>query len=510
VLAAAVRVYFSFGIFSPDEMNTLRNAAGWWTGRFEMKDALFLHDTRPLMFVPVAWSFGAFGVSEITGVLWPFLASLGVVACVYLIALRLFGRETALYAVFFAVFFPLLAREGSRLLPGAVMNLCIALCALCYVVSEGAEKRRGAWLVLSGMAFGAIQAAGELGIVLGLFFVAAMLVWRRHGFWSYWPVAAGFLGVTAVIALYYWIATGNPLFKLDLSKQVYAQVMTAAPRQPLFYSKVILAPFAGGGGVFYVAGIGGAAALCEKRREALLVALWIAITWLLLEFGSVSLSEYQQLSKEVRYFSVVSVPTVLLAGYGMAWIRRAASGFRGGRGSGFSAGSVAVVAALVVVASTWTLQLLKDHMEVQRANVARLREHVRQYQGKPIYVTHWFWNTEVGFFLAFEDDYYPSGYHPYRAVNLATADSTSMNRYVQTLKPGEPMGRGLLLHDERLFDASLGRTQSWYVGRGEIPEALPSLVEPWRLVERLVISESFVLMLYEVPEGAAWPETDPR
>jgi 4-amino-4-deoxy-L-arabinose transferase-like glycosyltransferase len=509
-LAAAARVFFSCGIFSPDEMNTLRNAAGWWTGRFELRDALFLHDTRPLMFVPVAWSFAALGVSEATAVLWPFLASLCVVVCVYVIALRLLGRETAIWAAFCAVLFPLLVREGSRLLPGAVMNLCTGLCVLCYVVSERAEKRRWMWLFVSGMAYGSIQAVGELGVILGLFFVAAVLVWRRYGFWSYWPAAAGFLAVSALIVFYHWLETGNPLFKFELGKQVYAQVRSVAPHQPLFYTRVILGPLAGGGGVFYVAGIGAVAAAAQRRREALLFALWIAITWLLLEFGSVSLTDYQQLSKEVRYFSVVSIPAVILAGYGMASVRRAALRFGAGRGRRLGGGAVTVVALLVGVASIWSLQSYKTHFEGQQRNLHELRDAVRAYEGRIIYVTHWLWNSGVGYFMRFEDEYFPSGYDPYHAVNLESADPASMNRYVQILKPGDPMGPGLLVHDERLFEVSLGVRDSWSFGVGEIPETLAHLPSDWRLVDRIEVGDRYLLALYDIPEGSTWPADGPK
>jgi hypothetical protein len=516
-LSAAIRFAFYGGMSSPDELNTLRNGAQWWTGRFELRDALFIHDTRPLMFVPVGWSFAAFGVSAATALLWPFIASLSVVFLAYLVARRVFGRETAVYTVFCAACFPLLAQEATRLLPGVVMNLLIALCALFFVVSEEAGRRRWLWLAASGMAYGAIQTAGELGIVLGLLFVAAVIVWRRNPLWTYWPSVAGFAAVTALFLLYQWVETGNPLFKLDLSKYVYAQLKAVAPRQPLYYTKLMLAPFAGGGGVFYLAGLGGLAALAARRREAMFFALWIALTWAFLDFGSLSVTEYRPLSKEVRYFSVVSVPAVILAGYAIAWARRLAGRrFGGGNneeksGRGVSrsrsAEIVTVAAACVLVAlvSMRTLYVGARPLRAQQAKIRTVRDHVRRYQGKPVYVTHWFWNTEVGFFMRFEDEYFPSGYDPYHAVRLSTADASSLNRYVQTLGPGAAMGPGLLVHDERLFEVSQGERESWSVGRGEIPEALARIPAEWRLVERVVLSDRYAAALYEIPQGATWP-----
>ena len=517
-LSAALRYAFYGGMSSPDELNTLRNGAQWWTGRFELRDALFIHDTRPLMFIPVGWSFAAFGVSAATALLWPLVASLGVVFLVYLIARRLFGRETAVYTVLCAAFFPLLVQEATRLLPGAVMNLLIALCALFFVVSEEAGRRRWLWLAASGMAYGAIQMAGELGIVLGLLFVAAVIVWRRHPLWTYWPSVAGFGVVTAIFLLYQWVETGNPLFKLDLSKYVYAQLKAVAPRQPLYYTKLMLAPFAGGGGVFYLAGLGGLVALAGRRREAMFFALWMALTWAFLDFGSLSVTEYRPLSKEVRYFSVVSVPAVILAGYAMAWargvaarrtgaLRHATQGVAGARPRGrWVEGTVVTVACLfVAVVSMWTLHAERAPLRAQQAKIRTVRDQVRRYEGKPVYVTHWFWNTEVGFFMRFEDEYFPSGYDPYHAVRLATADASSLNRYVQTLEPGAAIGPGLLVHDERLFEVSQGERESWSVGRGEIPEVLARIPAQWRLVDRVVLSDRYAAALYEIPEGATWP-----
>ncbi len=508
LLAASVRLVFSGGLFSSDEANYLRNAAGWWTGCFEMKDALFLHDTRPVMFAPVAWSFAALGVSEATALLWPFLASLAVVFLVYLIALRLFDRETAVYAAFCAAFLPLLVEEATRLLPGVVMNMLFALCALCFVISEQTERRRWMWLAFSGMAYGALQVAGELGIVLGCLFLSAVIVWRRYSLWTYWPAAAGLAVVTVLSAVYFWVETGDPLFKIELSKRVIVQIKEVAPHQPLYYVKVMLVPWLGHGGIFFLAGIGCVAAFLEKRREAVFVALWIAMTWALIEFGSVSLSEYRQLSKEVRYFSVVSVPTVILAGYGIAWIRRVLSRRELGRHRAFPVGVVVLVSVVVAITSAWTLHSRRDRMSDARSSVRKVREHIRHFEGKAVYVTHWLWNTEVGFSMGFGEDYYPSGYDPYHVVNLQTADSTSMNRYVQTLRQGEPMAPGLLVHDERLFEASQGEWKTGSVGLGEIPEALSHMPPEWRLIGRFPMNYKYSVALYEIPDGAIWPAAE--
>jgi hypothetical protein len=333
-------------------------------------------------------------------------------------------------------------------------------------------------------------------------------VWRRHSIWSYWPAAAGLLIVTALSALYFWAETGDPIFKIGLSKRVIVQIKEVAPHQPLYYVKIMLAPWLGHGGIFFLAGFGCVAGLFQKRREALFVALWIALTWLLIEFGSVSLTEYRQLSKEVRYFSIVSVPVVILAGYGIAWMRLAFSKRNHGRPRSFPVGVVVLVCLAVALTSLWTLQSRRDRFDAARSSVREVRDHIRRYEGQAVYVTHWLWNTEVGFSMGFADDYYPSGYAPYHVVNLETADSESLNRYVQTLEPGESMGPGLLVHDERLFEASQGDWQTGSVGLGEIPAVLADMPEGWRLIGRYPLNYKYRLALYEIPDGSVWPSGD--
>jgi hypothetical protein len=409
------------------------------------------------------------------------------------------------YTVFLAALLPLLVQEATRLLPGVVMNLLFALCALCFVISEQVGRRRWMWLTLSGLFYGVIQMAGELGMVLGCLFVAAVILWRRYSLWTYWPAAAGFAVVTALIGVHYWAETGTPLFKVEMSQKLVVLIKAVSPHQPLFYTKLIVAPFAAHGGVFYLTGIGCLAGLLEKRREALFVCAWFVMTWVLMEFGSVSFSEYRQLSKEVRYFSVVSVPAVIAAGYAMAWLRGVVDRWNTAPRRALPVGTVVAVSILVAGMSVWTLRISADSKSVHHANRRKLRDTVRSYEGKPIYVTHCRWNTEVGFFMRFESEYFPSGYDPYHAVRIETADSTSMNRYVQTLRSGETIGPGLLVHDERLFQASQGEGEVRAVGLGDIPEVLAHIPPEWRLIERIEIAGNHAATLYEIPEGATWP-----
>jgi hypothetical protein len=229
-----------------------------------------------------------------------------------------------------------------------------------------------------------------------------------------------------------------------------------------------------------------------EDRGALLALGWLAGTYLIIEFASTSLTEYRPMFKQTRYVSMLSVPGALLAGVGAAWLHRAA------RARGRLA--LAALFAILLAGSIATLRREAVFAEARSEPLARIAEHVRRYEGRTIYVTHWLWNTRVGFFMRYRDAYFPSGYAPYRSVLLEDADPRSLNRYVQTLEPGERLAGGLLLDDERLLRSSVGPTETRMVREGEIPAWLAEPPAAWRLVERIGD-----VALYDVPEGWTWP-----
>jgi hypothetical protein len=115
------------------------------------------------------------------------------------------------------------------------------------------------------------------------------------------------------------------------------------------------------------------------------------------------------------------------------------------------------------------------------------------------------WNARVAYFMRFADGYMASGYDPYHAVRLATADPRSKDRYVQTLAPGSAMSPGLLLNDERLLEASRGVRRTGYVQEGEIPAVLADVPKTWPLLEHIEIAGESSLAIYEIPQGSHWP-----
>jgi hypothetical protein len=496
LVAVALRIIFFQGLFSIDDFNYARYAAEVWKGRYEMQNVLYWHGVRPFVFVPVSWAFSIFGVSEASAVLWPLAASLITVFLVFLTGRMLHSRRSGVYAATVAAFLPMFVEESTWLKPGAIINVVIALSAFCFVRAEHVAKGRRIFLLLSGMLFAALPWTGDLGFAFACFFPLAVVLYGRNRIESYWPLTAGFAGGICAGLLYQFVATGDALFNFTVGRTILSKEM--APFQPLFFLKLLIRPLASHGGVLYLAVPGAVAAVLHRRRGALLTTAWFAATWLIIEYGSSSLTEYRPLFKMQRYLSVVAVPGSLLAGMGLEEIHRATANSRiGTRTAGAGAVVALVLLALSFGSAISCLERSVHRMKECRTSLHAVRDIVRSYRGRTVYVTHWLWNTRVGFFLGFADDYFPSGYDPYHAVRLESVDRESKNRYVQAVT-GE-MGPGLLVNDERLLELGLGPRQTGLVGPGEIPEDLTNPPDSWRLIGRFEIDGNSRPALYEIP-----------
>jgi hypothetical protein len=383
--------------------------------------------------------------------------------------------------------------ESTLVMPGVITNLLIALSTFAFVRSEVTSRSRVAWLVVAGLVYALIPWAGHLGLVFGVFFPLAILVFRRHGIWSYWPLLAGAVGAGVVMTLYQGVSTGNAFANLDVAQKVLDS--ESATPKPLYYFRLLVWPLASHGGLFFLAFAGAVVALVRRRRGPVLVAAWFVLVYMVMEFGSSSLTEYRPLFKQERYLSTVLVPGVVLAAVALADIRELLRP----RSRVLATVVSLTLVLLTVIGAVRTIEYRTGWGQARRAELAVIADVVRQHEGEVVYVMHWLWNTRVGFFLQYAPSYTPSGYAPYHALRLDRVDPASRNRYVQTLVPGEAMVPGILLVDETLLEASIGPRRIGLVGPGEVPTVLQDVPDRWQLLVR--VGE---LAIYDVG-GGPWP-----
>ena len=500
IIALAIRALFFSGVFATDDFNYLRHAAQIWKGHFDLESIQFYHGTRFLIFVPISFFFALFGVSEITAVLWPLTASLCTIALIFRIGCILHSREAGLYAALLAAALPIMVKEATWIVPGTIIGLVSAVSILLFIQASEASKKRWPRFFLSGAVFALMPYAGQLGFALAVFFPLAFLFYKRRPILSYWPFIAGIAAVLSAGALFQWLQTGNPLAGMTVTQNILSTEIH--PFRPFYYIKLLVRPIYSQGGLIYLVLIGIITAFFSRKRGIILAASWFVTTWLVIEFASSSLAEYRPLFKMGRYIIVLTIPAVLLSGMGIAELHGLASRIK--PVWRFSLGG-SLIPALVLAAffgsSIYYLQKFGLRKREQREKIRIVGEYVRKWEGKTIYVTHWLWNTRVGFFMGYSENYFPHGYDPYHAVNLETANATSKNRYIQTLLTGEKLKPGLLLFDEYLFEVSAGEKESNMLRAGEIPSLPRELPEAWNLIEVVNMGDGKHLKLYEITGG---------
>jgi hypothetical protein len=307
------------GFTSSDDIMYAAGAQGW------LKEFPYLGDThwalRHPFVLSVAASFGLFGVSEFTLALPALVYHLATLVLAYLFLARHFPPNAALLAALVVAVTPVFAITST--IPGAdIAEVFFVLASL--VIFDLALDRPQRWLpfllagVLAGLAWLTRETA--LGVVLlyGLLFLVGYGGSRRSYLW----VGAGFALVAGAEVGWYWVQTGDPLYRLwvDLdqgtSRGAHLVVRKAHSEHFALRTKLPLLSIFGShlfGLLFYLfipaaiwAALGRFGDARQRSRLRLLATL--ALVW----FATVGY--IVPLERLERYFEVSALAAALLVG----------------------------------------------------------------------------------------------------------------------------------------------------------------------------------------------------
>ncbi|MGA8865218.1 MAG: glycosyltransferase family 39 protein [Gallionella sp.] len=188
-------------------------SGNWVTPRL---NDLKYFEKPPLQYWTTALAYEVFGEHQWTSRLWTGLTGFAGILLVWLAGLRLFGRDTAIYAAMLLGSSMLYALMGhiNTLDMGVTFFITLGIVAL-LIAQQEMEKHRGRWMVLAWAALGlAVLSKGLMGIVLpgaALFLYAVVqrdfTVFKR----MHWLAGlAVFLLVTA--PWFYLVMKANPEF----------------------------------------------------------------------------------------------------------------------------------------------------------------------------------------------------------------------------------------------------------------------------------------------------------
>jgi hypothetical protein len=199
----------SFYLFEPDEgryaeiPREMLQRGEWIVPYLQAEPYL---DKPPLLYWLVMLSYQVFGVSDGAARLVPALAVHACILAIYLIGRRGFGERAAFWGALLLTLTPGLLAVGRLLVIDGVLTLWVTLSVLCAFEATRSGTLRRRWWLAAALACGlGILTKGPVALVL---LVPPLWLHRRltNGTRLSWAARLAFLGITAAVALPWYVA----------------------------------------------------------------------------------------------------------------------------------------------------------------------------------------------------------------------------------------------------------------------------------------------------------------
>ena len=352
---AALQCLFWTGTIASDDLAYLREACEF-DGRRVADPSYQIVYARIGFWYPLRMTTWIIGQSWHALVPTPFVATLGTLLCVWVLASRCFDRRTALIAVAALGLTPYCLISATIGLPDVVCGLFMiaGLAAGAPALIEKNARRRWWRCLLAGFLIGVGYSAKEYSVLMlpaiGLF----VLVFRTRCGWAWARFATVCLGALAwlgVEGLAMWRLTGDPLFHYHVitsSQRAWGNPIGEITIKTLYWywtgiPRWLVNPEShfGWWGPVYVAGM--ILALLHRSAAAWLVLCCLTAQGLYQCVGTVDLTSYWPMWHQPRYL----IPLFPL---GAVLIGHAASRLWGPSPPGRAAGRLVRARRVVLVA----------------------------------------------------------------------------------------------------------------------------------------------------------------
>jgi len=303
LLALIVRLIVYTGLVDWDFLNYAYSAHNASLGNIHVEPDLGAVSFRPALYLPVGLFYALFGPSEFTTILYPLLASLLGIACIYGIG-RIQANESAgIIAALIWAGLPLNVFLSTLFGPDAILATFTITAVFFLLLGNKSTTRRAYWFYFLAFCFEAIAILVKPSAIItltffGLFFL--LKIWQRYkGPLEKWfrshtvPVRSSTVGITATLLfglLFAYFQRQSSPFLLSLFRGAtdLSNLLVLGKIQEYFPD---LERFANTD-LFLVASpvfIMGLAALLSKRiAGSALPILWMASQFLYYEWGSLS------------------------------------------------------------------------------------------------------------------------------------------------------------------------------------------------------------------------------
>lgn len=359
-----------------------------------------LDASRILQYLPIAAFYEAFGIGIYTSSAWNGVCFVGTVLIAFLVGRELYGASTGLLSALLVSFFTPVVRVSSTLDVVMSMTFFVSLAMLALLYGRNHRSRK--WMFAGGVFLVATQLTipiGLIAVVAGLLYAIVELARKKLGLGFVMYMIAGIVAASAVVLIFSYAVSGSPLTIANLNGAYYSNLtMTQTtygiigapvvyangsvnnlfgwylpyyPEQMFEYSAMqaiiggvihnnislattwqqLYSPGFVAGFYFYAVIIALSYLIIRWDRRVYFPFLWFAVGFLFLQFapqgGTLSPFRYILIFRDVRYLTVLAVPTAVIIS--VALVRFVGTRKRG-TGRQHSAWKLRLAIAIAVVA----------------------------------------------------------------------------------------------------------------------------------------------------------------
>lgn len=446
--ALALRLHVAPLAHSPDEGVYLQHAWNLAHGNLDLNDSSWYIHRIPV-YAPTSLLYALFGMHNWTTLAWPLVVSLLQILLAMLITRRLAGAAASVFAGLLLTLLPVDVISSVHLHPDGSFGMLMSCSVVSWWLARRDESTRPkvSMLVVSGIALALAALERPYAGILGLWFLIDLWLDRRT--WrDLLALAAGAIPVVLGYLAIYQVATGNPLFRLEVVSRTYSEGDLAEPARLLFYPREALRP----GGPFASVGllaIASAAFLARRpERQFVRLILWIAIIAGFLQFGSMSFDSWMPILKRSRFLTPLAVAVCVLSALALSRLGGPPDGRARVRPGTLRFATGAAALALVALAAIPHLEGLKKAEGPRFEAYAQAAQLILERPELPVYADHWRTAIQLGphvrffggrgFYFTDEDDL--------RMV-AGNYDSAGRLAYLTEATASEPADGALILID---------------------------------------------------------------
>jgi len=281
-----------------------------------------------LTIASIALSFLLFGYGPLQAVLPSLVEYLTTIIVIFFLGRKMFNYYFGGAASFLYATAPFVVGYTTRALPDIFTGLTVAIA--CYYIYDAIELKSERAMFLAGFFIALTMLVKTAGaIMIASFLIGLAYLYAHKKFRKYKRMLAyAFVGMIIpllIMALYFYLLTGNPIFNLHS----YTGIVNVAPTtifkniiafnisvNPLYLFNVNQDPYTFPIGIISILAFAGMIlGISRKKISIEAFSLLILIPLLYFFFGTKSLNHYIPISVVSRYLAIVAAPIAILAAY---------------------------------------------------------------------------------------------------------------------------------------------------------------------------------------------------